>query len=47
MFIAADLQKIIGTKRIYMFMIYLRTKFHIPNCNGSSVTAMKLEANEN
>jgi hypothetical protein len=28
-----------------MFMIYLCTKFHIPNCNDSSVTAMNVELN--
>jgi len=28
---------------VYMFMIYLHTKFHIPNSNGSLVTALKLK----
>jgi hypothetical protein len=27
-----------------MYMIYLHTKFHIPNSNGPLVTAMKLKA---
>jgi hypothetical protein len=28
-------------------MIYLRTKFQVPNFNGSLVVAAKLKANEN
>jgi hypothetical protein len=28
-------------------MVYLRVKFHVPNCNSSSVTAIKPNVKEN
>jgi hypothetical protein len=44
MFLTVDLETIFNTKFVCMYMIYLHTKFHVSNSNGSSGTAIKLEA---
>jgi hypothetical protein len=37
MFFTEDLDEMINTDFVATCMIYMRTKFHIPNFNGSSI----------
>jgi hypothetical protein len=44
MLLNVDLQTIFNTEFVGMYMIYLHTKFNVPNSNGSSCITIKLEA---
>jgi hypothetical protein len=44
MYLIVGLETIFNIKFVAMFIIYLSAKFHVPNCNGSLITAVKLIA---
>jgi hypothetical protein len=44
MFLNNNLEMILNTEFVGMHMIYIHTKFHVPDSYGSSGTAIKLEA---